>query len=30
MRKSRFSNEQIIAMVREHQSSVKTADLCPK
>ena len=30
MRKSRFSDEQIIAMVREHESGVKTADICRK
>lgn len=28
MRKSRFSDEQIIAMIREHESGVKTADIC--
>ena len=30
MRKSRFSDEQIIAMIREHDSGVKTADICRK
>lgn len=30
MRKSRFSDEQIIAMIREHESGVKTADICRK
>lgn len=30
MRKSRFSDEQIIAMIREHGSGVKTADICRK
>jgi putative transposase len=27
---SRFSDEQIIAMIREHESGVKTADICRK
>ena len=26
----RFSDEQIIAMIREHEAGVKTADLCRK
>lgn len=30
MRKSRSSDEQIIAMIREHESGVKTADICRK
>lgn len=30
MRRSRFSDEQIIAMIREHESGVKTADICRK
>lgn len=30
MRKSRFTNEQIIAMIREQESSVKRADICRK
>jgi putative transposase len=30
MRKSRFSDEQIIAMIRERESGVKTADICRK
>lgn len=30
MRKSRFSDEQIIAMIREHESGAKTADICRK
>lgn len=30
MRKSRFSEEQIIGMIREHESGVKTKDICRK
>lgn len=30
MGKSRFSDEQIIATIREHDSGVKTADICCK
>ena len=30
MRKSRFSDEQIIGMIKEHESGVKTAELCRK
>jgi len=30
MRKSRFSEEQIIGMLKEHESGVKTAEICRK
>ena len=30
MRKSRFSEEQIIGMILEHEAGVKTAEICRK
>lgn len=30
MRRSRFSEEQIIGMLKEHESGVSTADVCRK
>jgi len=30
MRRKRHTEEQIIAILKEHEAGVKTADLCPK
>lgn len=30
MRKSRFSEQQIIAMIREHESGMSTSEVCRK
>ena len=30
MKKSRFSEEQVIGILKQHESGVKTADLCPE